>query len=109
MQSAEVGLAVVLDLACLAMHQVLRAHDLSAEGGADCLMSQAHAEQGDFAGEMADQINTDASVLRGAGAGRKNDPLRAHGFDFADTHLVVAADLDFSAQLSKVLDEVVGE
>src|SRR6266446_1844643 len=109
MQSAEDGLAVVLDLAGLAMHQVLRADNLSAEGGADCLMSQAHSEQRYFAGEVADQIDTDASLLWSAGAGRNHDPLGTQGSDFTNTYSVVAADLDFGAQLSKVLDEVVGE
>src|SRR5580765_3430079 len=109
MQSAEDSLAVVLDLAGLAVHQVLRADNLSAEGGADCLMSQAHSEQGHFAGEVADQIDTDASFQRSAGTRRDHDSLGAQGCDFGDAHLVVTANLDFGAQFSEILDEVVSE
>src|SRR6266403_68396 len=97
MQSAKDGLAIVLDLAGLAVHQVLRAHDLSAEGRADCLMSQAHSEHWNFAGELADQIDADASILRSAGAGRNDDSFWAKGFDFGEAYLVVAADFHFGA------------
>ena len=108
-ESAEDGLAVVLDRAGLAVHQVLGADDLSAESGADGLMSEADAEHGNFAGEVADDVDADAGVLRGAGAGGDDDALGMHGGDFGDGHLVIAAHFDVSAQFSEILDEVVGE
>src|ERR1019366_2131640 len=55
-QSEEDGLAVVLNLTGLAVHQVLRANHLAAEGSADRLVSEADAEYGHLAREMTDQF-----------------------------------------------------
>jgi len=108
-ESAKDGLAVVLDGAGLAVHQVFGADDLSAKSCADGLMSEADAKHGNFAGEVADDVDADAGVLRSAGAGRDDDALGMHGCDFGDRHLVIAAHLDVSAQFSEILDEVVSE
>src|SRR5258708_24820783 len=58
-QAAEDGLAIMLNLAGLAVHKVLRAHPLAAEGCADRLVSEADSEHGHFAREMADQFDAD--------------------------------------------------
>jgi len=42
--AAKDGLTVVLNLAGLTVHEVLRAHDAAAEGSANGLMSQAYAQ-----------------------------------------------------------------
>ena len=99
----------MLYAAGLAMHRFRGTRYLPAKGRTNRLMSKTYAQNGQPAGEMADQIDTDASLLRSAGAGRNHDPLGTQGFDFADTYSVVAADLDFGAQLSKLLNKVVGE
>jgi hypothetical protein len=58
---------------------------------------------------VTDQFDADASLLRSAGARRNHDPLGAQSFDFIHAHLIIAADLDFRAQFSEVLDQVVSE
>jgi hypothetical protein len=49
--------AVVLDLAGFAVHQVVGADYMAAEGFADGLMAEADAEDGGFAGHVADERN----------------------------------------------------
>ena len=59
-------------------------------------MSQADAEHGDLSREMADQFDADAGFMRSARAGRDDDPLGLHVFDFFHRDLIVAAHLDFA-------------
>jgi hypothetical protein len=40
-------------------------------------MAETDAEDGNFAGEVADELDADAGFVRRAGAGRKDDALRA--------------------------------
>src|SRR5713101_2359732 len=108
-QAAEDGLAIVLNLAGFAVHQVLRAHHLAAEGCADRLVSEADSEHGHFAREVADQFDADAGFLRSAGSGRNHDARGVHRLDLSDRHFVVAANLYPGAQFAQVLDEVVSE
>jgi hypothetical protein len=68
-QSAEDSFAIMRDFAGFAVHQVRRAHHLAAECLADGLVPQANAEYGNFAREVADQIDADAGILRRARAG----------------------------------------
>src|SRR2546427_8635416 len=61
---AEDGLAIVHDLAGLTMHDYRRADHAAAKGVADGLVAQAHAQDGDFSGKAADQLDADPSFLR---------------------------------------------
>src|SRR5271166_1515567 len=72
-------------------------------------MAQAYSQHGRLSREMADQVDADAGFMRCAGAGRDDDALRVHGFDFRHCDLIVAADFDFCAQFAEILDEVVRE
>ena len=78
---AEDGAVVVLDGLGLAVHELRRADDLAAEGCADGLVAEADAEDGDLLvsrkrGEVLDERDEDAGVLRRAGAGREDDARR---------------------------------
>src|ERR1700687_5217953 len=112
-QAAKDGLAIVLNLTGLAVHQVLRAHHLASEGCADGLVSEADSQQRHVAlapaRKMTDQFDADAGFLRGAGSGRKHDAFRVHLLDLSYGDFVVAANLYLGAQFAKVLDEVVSE
>ena len=114
-EAAEDGLAIVLNLAGFAVHQVLRANHLAAKSCANRLVSETDAEQRHIvlvlvlAREMADQFDADAGFLRSTGSGGNDDALRVHRLDLADGHFVVAANLNLGAQFAKVLDEVIGE
>ena len=81
-QALEDAFVVVHDGAGFAMHEMGSAHDFAAESFADGLMSQADAQHGNFSGELANQFDADAGILRSAGAGRDDDPLRLHCLDF---------------------------
>ena len=114
--AGEDGLAVVGDLAGLAVHQLRRADDVAAKGRADGLVPQTHAEDRNARAsilrqqrEVLDQRNGYARVLRGAGAGRDEDAGWSQRLNFARRQLIVAADEHLRAQLAHVLDQVVGE
>src|ERR1700722_155889 len=96
-----------------AVHQVFGANYFASESRADGLVSQTDAEYRNFVrglgGEMADQVDADASLRRSAGPGRNHDAFRTHRFDLSDGHFVVTAHLDLSTQFSKILDQVVSE
>ena len=108
-QAVKDGFVVVRDGAGLAVHQVRSAHHVAAKGRADGLMSQADAEHRHLAGEVANQIDADAGILRRAGTGRNHDALRLHGLDLSDRDLIVAAHLDLRAEFPEILHQVVGE
>ena len=97
------------DGAGLAVHQVRSAHHAAAKGRSDSLMSQANTEDGHFPGEMTDQSDADAGVLRRARAGRDHDALRLHGFDIGNRELIVSANFDLGTEFSEVLNQVVGK
>ena len=58
---------------------------------------------------MAYQFNADAGLVRSAWPRRHDDPLRPHRFDFFNSDLIVAANLDLCSQFSDVLNQVVGK
>ena len=108
-ESAKDGLAVVLDLAGLAVHQIFRPNHPAAECRADRLVAKTDAEQWQLAGKMPDQFNADPGFLRSARPGGNHDAFRTHCLDFFDGHFVVAPDFDLCAQFAKILDKVVSE
>src|ERR1700720_1067946 len=84
-------------------------HHPAAKRRTDGLMSETNTKDRYFAGEVPDQIDTDAGVLRGAGARRNHDALRLHIFDVGDRDLVVAANLDRRPEFPEVLNQVIGK
>src|SRR5579859_5486918 len=85
----------------------LVAHDLAAEGLAQALVPQAHAEDRDAPAEVPDGLDRDPRVLRAPGAGRDDQRLMAG--QLLHAHLVVEEDVDIALELAQVLDQVVGE
>jgi len=102
-------LAVVVDLAGLAVHQRLGADDLAAEGPADRLVAEADAEDRQVVGGGLQQVQADAGLVRRAGAGRQEHALRLQAERLGHAHRVVAVDDGLRPQLVQVVDEVVGE
>src|SRR5579884_2366253 len=96
----------MLHAAGLAVHQVFGSNHISTKRGADGLVSEADAEDGQLSGKVLNQFNADSSILGRAGAWRNNDALGAHLLNLRDGCLIVAADFDVCAQLTEVLDEV---
>src|SRR5215467_14500391 len=91
---AEDGLAVVLHLADLAVHDLGSANYLAAESRSQRLVSQADSQNRFLAGKVADQFNADARLLRRTRAGRDHDVAGLEGFDLLGSNLIVAANLD---------------
>ena len=108
-EPGEDALAVVSNRAGFAVHQVAGADDLTAECFADGLVTQADAENRHFPGHVANERNQNSRIGRSAGAGREQDALRLQRLDLFHGQFVVAIDLNLRAQLSQVLDKVVGE
>ena len=88
---AENRLAIVLDRTGFAVHQVRRANDFAAEGSANGLMAETDAQQRHASGEMANQVDADAGLLRSAWAGRDEDAIGMQSLDFGDRGLIVAS------------------
>src|ERR1035438_2270681 len=99
----------MLDRTGFAMHQLMRADDLTAECFADGLVSKADTEDGRFPGHATDQRNQNAGLAGRAGTGGEQDALWLEGSDFIDGDFVVAAHHDLRTQLAQVLDQVVSE
>lgn len=100
---------VVPDGGRFAVHHAVVDNDVAAEGVADALVAQADAEDGDFAGEVFDDVVGEAGFARGAGAGGDENAVGVEFFDAGEGDLVVAVDLHGNVHFAQVLDEVVGE
>ncbi|AKF85125.1 hypothetical protein MFUL124B02_09645 [Myxococcus fulvus 124B02] len=108
-ESMEHTLVLVLDLGGLPMHGDGSADHLRAEDLPQTLVTEAHAEQGDTSSEGADDLERDARVLGGPGAGGDDDALGLEGLDVAHGDGVVAHHLQLRALRAERLDEVEGE
>ena len=106
---AELAAAIVLDRAGFSVHQSFCAYHFSAKSRADRLMAETDSEQRNLAGKVADQFNADAGILRSARSGRNHDPFRPHRFNLVNADLVIAPNLNLSAQFAQVLTKVVGK
>src|SRR5947209_19109564 len=93
----------------LAMHQVLRPNNFSAECLTDSLVSKTHAQNRHLAGEVPDEFDADSRVLWRTRSGRNNDALRSHLLNVRDRHLVVAPNFHVSPEFTYVLNQVKGE
>jgi len=58
---------------------------------------------------MADEFDADSGFVWSTRSGRNYNSLRPQRFNFGEADLVVTAHLNFGAQFSDVLDEVVGK
>ena len=88
------------------MHHPVIHHHLAAVGLPDALMPEADAHDRQLAGEVLDDIDRQACLARGAGAGGDEDALRFVGFDLFKVDLVVSMHQHVRLQLAQVLDEV---
>src|SRR5258705_2880356 len=107
--AAKDALAAMADLGQLAMHRQGRTHDVAAEGLADRLMAETDAQDRNAAGGLFYQVEADAGLVRGAGAGRQHDRLGLRGEHRVGGRLVVAPDSDLRPQSAQIMDEVEGE
>src|SRR5439155_21418642 len=101
--------AAVPDLGELAVHRHRRAHDLSAERLADCLVTEAYAENRNALRGLVDQIETDARLVRRAGTRREHNRIRVGGEHVGACELVVAMHGYLRPQPAEIMDEVEGE
>src|SRR5260370_11479817 len=98
-----------MDLARFAVKKFRSAEDFAAEGGANGLVAEAHAEDGKFSGQALDEFHGNAGLLRRARAWGNHDAFRISPDNLFDGNLVVAMHLDAATQLAEILREVVGK
>ena len=91
------------------MHDLGCTNDVAPKCFADCLMPQAHTQNRRCFGKVADQAYADAGFVGSTRTGRNDDLLGMHVVNLLDRDLVVAAYFDVGAQLSDVLDQVIGK
>jgi hypothetical protein len=92
-----------------AVHQARSAHHLTAKCGPDGLMSKADAKDGDFACEVANQIDADTRFLRRAWTRRNDNALRLHRLNAGNSDLIVPANLNLGAEFPEILNQVIGK
>src|SRR5258705_5148053 len=107
--SGEHAAAVVPDRGRLAVHPRLRPRDRGAGRLADRLVAEADAEDRRRRAEATDDLERHARLIGIARTRRDHDALGSLGDDGVTAERVVAHDLERRAQLTEVLDEVVGK
>ncbi len=83
-----------------------RAHDIAAKRLSDRLMAKADPKHWRRFARRANEIETDARFVRGAGPRREDDGVGLVGERICDRDFVVAPHRHVRAQLAKVVDEV---
>src|SRR5262245_61043916 len=91
------------------MHDAGCTNNFSAVGGADALVSQADAKNGNLSAKSPDHVAGYSGFFGRAGSGRDNDLLGPDLLNLLQGNLIVPEDLDRGSQLSKIVKEVVGE
>ena len=102
-QAREHPLPGVMNHRGLAVHDLLRVHDLTAIGLADSLMPETHAEDRDLAAETLDRIYANTGLVRRTRSWRDDDASRTELRDFVDADLVIGAVLIPGAKAPKLL------
>src|SRR5262245_54953194 len=108
-QGAEYALAGMADRRELAVHRLRRADNVATVGLADGLMAEADAQDRHFGPRLCDQLEANAGLVGGAGAGRQDDPLRGQLQDLDDRNFIVAEHLAACAELAQVVHEIIGK
>ena len=88
------------------MHHPVIHHHLATVGLPDALMPEADAHDRQLAGEVLDDIDRQAGLARGAGAGGDEYTLRCVGFDLLEGDLIVSMHQHVRLQLAQVLDKI---
>src|SRR3954468_18336940 len=104
----DAGIAM-LNQRCLSMHQPFGADDFSAKDLANALMTEANPEDGRLFSQFTNDLLAPAGVFRPAWAGRDTNPVWGQLADLSKCDLVVPFHRHLRAELSKVLDEIIGE
>ena len=108
-QIGEKARGIMMDGGGDAVHGFCCAGDDGAERLADALVAEANAEDRDFAGKSADNIERGACLVRAAGAGREDDRVRREACEFSGIDRVIAAHDDVLAQLAEGTGDVEDE
>ena len=100
---------VEMNLALLAVHELLCIGDRRAVHGTDRLMTETYAEDRDLYAELSDDLDDVAGVLRSARSRREDDTVGRQRADLFYRKFIVADDPDVGIDLSDVLVKVVGK
>src|SRR5207245_3810890 len=106
--AAKDGLLLVKHGRDLTVHDLLRLSHSTAVGFTETLVTQTDAERWKRWPQLQQEILADAGLGRGSRPGREDRSQRAQHGDVFQRDLIVAVDDDPLAQLTQVLDEVVG-
>ncbi len=101
--------AVVMNLAGFSVIDRTRAHNAPAERFTNRLMPQAHAEQRNPPGKLANDVQCDPGAAGRSRSGRDDNALRPQPGDFFHTDLIVAPHDELLPELAQILRQVVGK
>jgi hypothetical protein len=103
-------LPVVVDKRGFAVHETRSTVYLTAIHRAEALMSEANPEHGNPACEMFYRISRDTVIFDGFAGPWGNDKVRRIKCDqIIKRDLIIAEDAYLRAELTEVLDEIIGE
>src|ERR1700724_217261 len=91
------------------MHHLRGSTHLPAVGFAETLVAEANAERREGRAQLEEEILTDTCIGRCPGPGREHSRNGVQIRNLLERDLVVAVDNNLLAQLTQVLNEVVGE
>ena len=91
------------------MHHAVGAYDVPPKEVPNGLVSEADAEDRLAAGKGPDDVEGNARLTGRTGTGREHDPLGIQRQGLLRRDLIIPENALLHAQLTEVLDEVVGE
>ena len=108
-KAAENAGRVVVYQRSLAVLDRRRVDNLAAERLADCLHTEAHAEDWQPPGKVVDHIQRHTRGVRRARPRRHHDPLGGHRRYLRHVNAVIAKHRNLRAEFAEILHQVVGE
>ncbi len=109
LDAAEDGASVMFNFAGFPVHEVRSANYVAAKCSTNSLVSETNAENRSLSGEVENDRNALACLLRSAGAGGDQDAVWTQGFYLFGTDLIVSTHFNVGTEFTEVLDQVVGE
>ena len=100
---------IVTDARGLAMHQFIGTDNFSAKRLSDGLVAEAYAKQGNLSCPSFDGLQADTRTIGIAGARRNDQAVKFFKFEIVDTDCIITHHFLLRPQLTKILDDVVGE
>src|SRR2546421_11714535 len=110
LESCENCPAIMMYRRRFSMKELGSAHNVPTKRLSDRLMAETYAKDRNLSAQMFDDIQRYSRIVRRARTRRNDYAIGVQlGINFVDCHFVVSTHLNFFAQLTKILNQVVSE